>query len=85
MGSHVSNLVHGVLNGVELDFAYNFFTSCSVAEISWAKVQYADVGLQPEISQQWSKIDSNSVQFNNGKEALASECLGQTLKHVMFK
>ena len=50
MGLYVSNLVLGILNGVELELVYNFFMSCSIAELSWAKVQYADVGLQPEIS-----------------------------------
>ena len=31
MGSYVSNLVHGVLNGVELEVVYNFFISYSIA------------------------------------------------------
>ena len=53
---HVSvamSFVDGVLNGVELELVHNFFISCSIAEISsWAEVQYADVELQPKISQQ---------------------------------
>ena len=32
MGLFVSNLVHGVLNGVELELVYNFFITCSIAE-----------------------------------------------------
>ena len=53
---YVSNLVHGVLNGIELELVHNFFISSSNAEILLVKVQYAVVELQPEISQQWSKI-----------------------------
>ena len=56
MGLYVSNLVPGILNSIELDLVYNFFISCSIGEISWAKVQYADVGHQPEIFQQWIKM-----------------------------
>ena len=44
VGLYVSNLVHGVLNGVELEHVRNFFIFCSIAEISChAKVQYADI------------------------------------------
>ena len=45
MGSYVSNLIHGVLNGVELELVY-FVISYSIIKISWAKVHYANVGLQ---------------------------------------
>ena len=45
MELYLSNLVHGVLNGVELELVYNFFISCSIAEISWAKVHYAKQSL----------------------------------------
>ena len=38
----VANLVHGILNGVELDLVCNFFISCSSSQISWAEVQYAN-------------------------------------------
>ena len=55
VGLYASDWVHGVLNGIELEFVQNFFISCSSSEISWAKVQYADVGLQPEMSQEWIK------------------------------
>ena len=43
MGLYVSSLVHGFLNGVELELVYNFF----IAEISWVKGQHAGVGFQP--------------------------------------
>ena len=46
MALYVSSLVHGVLTGVELELVYNFFLSCSIAEVSWAEAQYAVVGLQ---------------------------------------
>ena len=40
MGLFVSNLVHGVLNGVELELVYNFFIACSIAGISQVEVQH---------------------------------------------
>ena len=39
------------------------FLSYFIAEISWAKVQYANVGLQPEISQQRSNSYSSMNQW----------------------
>ena len=41
----VSNLVCGVLNGVELKLVYSFFISSSIAEISQVEVQHRHVGL----------------------------------------
>ena len=42
MGLCVLNLVYGVLNGVELELArelvYNFFISCSIAEIAESNI-----------------------------------------------
>ena len=43
MELYVSNLVHAVLNGIELELVYNFFIPSSIAEILWATVQNADV------------------------------------------
>ena len=56
MGMYISNLVHGVLIGVELELVYIFFISRSLAEISWAKVQYADVGLQHRHKRSYRRI-----------------------------
>ena len=39
------DVIHGVVNGIELELVYYFFISCSSSEISWAKFQYADSGL----------------------------------------
>ena len=40
MGLYVSNLVDGVLNIVELELIYNFFISCSIAQISQVEVYW---------------------------------------------
>ena len=42
LSDYVSEMVHEVLNGVELELVYNFLISCSIVEI-WTKVQHADV------------------------------------------
>ena len=43
---YVSNLVLGVLNGIELELAYNFPTiSCSIPEICQAEVYHQHIGL----------------------------------------
>ena len=52
----------GVINGVELELGYKFLVYCSASEISWTKVQYAGVGLQPDISQEWNKIYKSCIQ-----------------------
>ena len=53
LSDYASNLAHMVLNAVELELVYNFsIFSCSSSKISWTKVQFANVGIQPEISQE---------------------------------
>ena len=42
MGLYVSNLVHGVVNDVELELVYTFFISCPIAEISQVE---ANIGI----------------------------------------
>ena len=40
MRLYFSNLIHGVLNDVELELVYYFFISCSIAEISQVEMQH---------------------------------------------
>ena len=40
MRLYFSNLIHGVLNDVKLELVYNFFISCSIAEISQVEMQH---------------------------------------------
>ena len=62
MGLYVSNLVHGVLNGIELELVFNLFISCSIAEISLVEIHHQHIELQPTISQQQSKILKSCMQ-----------------------
>ena len=55
MRLYVSNLVHGVLNGIEFEVIFNFFISYSFAEISQVEVQHQHIGHQPMISQKRSR------------------------------
>ena len=66
---------------MELELVYNFLISRSSSNISLAKVQYADLGLQPEISQEWSKICKSCVQFQIPHYL---ECHGPNLKHIIL-
>ena len=43
MRLYVSDLVHGVLNGVELELIYNFVISRSIVEISEIEVQHGHI------------------------------------------
>ena len=56
MELYVSNLFRGVQNGIEFELVYNFFISCSIAEIPQFEVQHRHIGLWHMISQQSSKI-----------------------------
>ena len=50
MGLYVSNLVHGVPSGVESELVHNYLYLAPLLRYHGPKVQYADVGLQPERS-----------------------------------